>query len=286
MAARGAADEGRHPPPGGVADWEESWDFTFHTDDARLGGYLRITLRPDAGVAWCWAALVGRRRPLLSVVDQEVAPPSGRGLDLRAEGLWAVAELETPMEHWTVGLEAFGVELDDPSEAWRSCRGDRSALGFDLEWETTGPAAVLAPGQGYHLPCEVHGEVLVEDQTILVDGWGARSHAWGAGDRWDQTWCSTSGRFDDATTWHAQADGAFGDGGPGALPRPTTVGVGPGLEVSLRPVHHAPVRIDGPGGRTSQLARSLCVATAGDGRTGLGWTDWNRPVGCLRRPPG
>ena len=279
MRAPGNGDEGRHRAGRGA--WEESWDFTFHTEGAELGGYLRIALHPGSGRAWCWAALVGRRRPLLSVVDSTVALPRGRGLDLRAEGLWAVAELETPMEHWTVGLEAFGVELDDPSEAWRSCRGDRAALGFDLEWETTGPAVALAAGEGYHLPCQVHGEVLVGDGTSTVAGWGGRSHAWGERRWWDRSWCATSGRFADGSTWYAEDAGA-GERASGTLPPPATLQIGERMEVEVRPLLHAPVRVDGQGGLTSELARALCLATATDGRTGMGWTEWNRPAGTNR----
>ncbi len=279
MGAPPPADEGRHAPAADAPGWEESWDFAFHTGGGDLGGYLRIGLRPAAGTAWCWAALVGGQRPLLSVVDLDVAPPRGQGLDLRAEGLWAMAECETPMQHWSVGLEAFGVALDDPAEAWRSGWGDRSALGFDLEWETNeAPRALGAHGEGYHVPCEVHGEVLVADAIMPVAGWGARTHAWGDRSWWDRPWCATSGRFDDGSTWYAHREELGVGGGPGCLPTRDTVELESGLELVVRPLHHAPVRLDDDG-RTSQLARALCLATAGDGRTGVGWTEWNRPLG-------
>ncbi len=279
MGAPAGGDEGRHPPEAGTTRWEESWDFAFHTEGGDLGGYLRIGLHPALEVAWCWAALVGRRRPLLTVVDLDVALPRGPGLDLRAEGLWAMAEQETPMEHWTVGLEAFGVALDDPTEVWRSGRGDRRALGFDLEWETTGGPELLAlAGAGYHLPCAVHGEVLVDDDIITVAGWGARSHAWGERDWWGRSWCTTSGRFDDGTSWYGERLEVRANPGPGVLPRPVTVELGAGLSVAVQPLPHAPVRLDAPGRGCAQLARALCLGTATDGRSGVGWTEWNRPL--------
>ena len=67
-------------------------------------------------------------------------------LVVRAEGLWAELLCETPDEHWSFGLEAFGVRFDDEAEAAVSDRGERVAVGFDLEWET---------------PDRVVGEVLV-----------------------------------------------------------------------------------------------------------------------------
>lgn len=121
--------------------WEESWHFDFHTGDGGLGGYVRLGLWPQWGVAWFWAALVGDGRPLVSVVDHELRLPRAPQLDLRAEGLWSSLTCETPLVHWSVGLEAFGVALDDPREAYRRVRGDLTALGLDLEWETVGAAA-------------------------------------------------------------------------------------------------------------------------------------------------
>jgi hypothetical protein len=107
------------------------------------------------------------------VVDDELAPPRGSVLELRAEGLWCALELETPLEHWTVGLEAFGVAVDDP----RDVRGVRTALGTDLEWETTGPVEAWAGG--YSVPCLVTGELLVGRQTLQLDAPGRRRHDWG-----------------------------------------------------------------------------------------------------------
>ena len=65
---------------------------------------------------------------------------------IRAEGLWAELLCETPGEHWSIGLEAFGVRFDDEAEAATSDRGERVPVGFDLEWET---------------PDRVVGEILV-----------------------------------------------------------------------------------------------------------------------------
>lgn len=166
-----AVDEGRQLPEAGLPHWEESWDFDFATQAGNLGGYLRLALHPELGASWLWADLV----------------------------------CETPLEHWTVGLEAFGVALDDPTESYRSGRGDRTALGFDLEWEMLGPATPLAGAAGYHLPCLVHGQVLIGPEVIDFEGWGSRSHAWGSRSWRDQAWGTTAGRLEDGTTWRAEA---------------------------------------------------------------------------------
>jgi hypothetical protein len=271
-------DEGRHQPDAGQLAWEESWDFDFTTADGALGGYVRLALHPHRRLAWFWAALVGQGRPLVTVVDHEIAPPRGSDLDVRGEGLWTSVTCETPLEHWSVGLEAFGVALDDPTEAWRSLRGDRTAVGLDLEWETAGSLHLAPQPVGYHLPCSVHGEVLVGAEVIAFDGSGGRAHAWGAR-RWDQPSCTTAGRFDDGAAWYAHLPGVVPLTGSDGLPGTGRMSVDAGgpLDVSVSPVHHAPVGIALVDGSTTQLMRSLCRSTAGDGRQGVGWTEWNHP---------
>jgi hypothetical protein len=133
----------------------------------------------DGDRATFWAVLVGADRPYLLVRDDEVTPPSGATPEIRAEGLWSALECETPLEHWTVGLEAFAVALDDPEEAWHGERGDRVGLGFDLEWEAA--AAPEPGGDAFSQICTVHGGLLVgraEQLDITARGWRHRS--WGA----------------------------------------------------------------------------------------------------------
>ena len=84
------------------------------------------------------------------VVREEVAAPTGPDIDLRGPGLWLSLVCETPGEHWTIGLEAFALAVDDPDDE----RGELLALGLDLEWE--------APGH-------VHGVLLVGDARVDVD---------------------------------------------------------------------------------------------------------------------
>ena len=76
---------------------------------------------------------------------------------IRADGLWAELLCETPGEHWSFGLEAFGVRFADEEEAAASDRGERVAVGFDLEWETPG---------------RVYGELLLERRRLEFDGTG------------------------------------------------------------------------------------------------------------------
>ena len=161
-----AADELAHPP-GEERLWGESWYFDFTDREGTLGGYVRLGLYPNLGVAWYWACLVGEGRPLVTVIDHEVALPKAPSLEIRADGLWADHVVETPFDHMTLGCEAFAVAVDDPAEVYGDLRGDRVPFGFDLEWETD--RGGLYPWIGttrYEVSCNVHGEILVGDETI------------------------------------------------------------------------------------------------------------------------
>ena len=211
-----------------------------------------------------------------------------------------------PNDHWSVNLEAFGVALDDPAEAYRGERGDRMALGLDLEWEATGDVFPYPGMTRYEQACAVHGEVLVGDERIAFDGWGERDHSWGVRDWWSIPWCWTSGRLGDGTAFHAATTLLEGvDWHPGFVvapgddrggrrstaspspPRPATSGsrswracacttsTSPSL-----PVGHAPVLLEATDGRVSRFPRSLCRFDAADGRSGYGWTEWNQLPPC------
>ncbi len=135
-------------------------------DDQGIAGFVRLELRADEQIAWYWTYLVGVPDVdgIVVVRDHEVLLPR-QGLEIRADGLWAELTCETPREHWTFGLESFGIRLDAPGDALRVGGeiGDRLAVGLDLEWEVGagGPPAGI-----------VHGEVLVDRARHMIDGVG------------------------------------------------------------------------------------------------------------------
>lgn len=238
--------ERRHP------DRPESWSFDFFTADAALAGFVGLTIWPAPRAAWYWAALVGRRRPYLLVRDLDVpAPRSPTSREVRADGLWADVNCETPFDHWSVGLEAFGVALDDPDEALGAERGDRTGLGLDLEWEALAP--VVGGQAAYGQPCAVHGEILVGGgrrvETIAFEGAGWRRHAWGPAVDWFAPSAWLGGRLDGGAPFHAEGDEAR----TGA--------------VLLR----APLRLE-RGDRRATLERALCRFVAA-GEAGTGWSE-------------
>lgn len=269
MVSTASVDQDERPHrPGADRLWEESWYFDFAAQD--LGGFVRLGLFPNLRVAWYWGYLVRRGEPLLVARHHEAALPRGTALELREDGLWAALYCETPHEHWTAGLEAFAVALDDPADAFRGERGDRVPLGFDLEWEATA-AAVPTDGTGYAQPCLVSGEILVGQERLDLTGRGHREHRWGSRDWWGSSWVWAAASLGDGTAFHGMA--AQADGAPGT---PTTLSV-EGLDLVATPRLMAPILLEAPDGRSSRLHRALCHFATADGRSGYGWAEWNRP---------
>lgn len=301
------ADEHAHAA-GPERLWGESWYFDFTNRAGTLGGYVRLGLYPNLGVAWYWACLVGEGRPLVTVIDHDVALPRAGSLEVRADGLWADHTVETPFDHVTLGCEAFAVGVDDPAEVYGDLRGERVPFGLDLEWETDGNG--LYPWIGttrYEVSCTVHGQILVGDEEIDFDGIGQRDHSWGVRDWWGPGWVWTAGGLDDGTRFHSTrvripgledfAPGyVMAPGGPveqidvctadeeiGAHGFPTAARIRCGaLDMAVMPLHFSPVHLvddDGSGPRHSRFPRALCRFETTDGRTGVGWTEWNQPAG-------
>ncbi len=125
-------------------------------DAASLLGTVRLEV-PEDGLATYEAVFTGPEigPGFLVVRDLEVPPPRRLTvIELRGDGLWTEFTCETAHEHWSFGLEAFGLRVDDPNEEI----GERIAVGYDLEWE---------------IPDQVHGELLVGRSTFPVSTHGA-----------------------------------------------------------------------------------------------------------------
>jgi hypothetical protein len=283
-------DERRHAP-GSEPAWNEWWYVDFARDDG-LGGFMRLALYPNAGIAWYWAYVVvpGGPGPIV-VRDHEVSLPRGDALEVRAEGLWSEHTCETPFEHWTYGLEAFGVRLDTPGDAYRGEIGERLAVGFDLEWEVRAPPYDEGGGR-YEQAGTVHGDVLLGPERIEFDGTGLRAHGWGPVDPWVAG--ASHASFQTATgdafgfspprgwQWRGGATAAPLDrvaiearAGEDGIPHAARLVVADAFDVAVDVLATAPV----PLGAGLRLPRALCRFELDDGATsGVGWAEWVQAV--------
>ena len=250
-----------------------------------------------------------RARQLVAVIDLEVPLPTGRRRSRSApHGLWAdhiVRDAARPLDDRQRGVRA---RRRRPGRAVRrpcpAAIGSRSA--FDLEWETDGDAVPLRrPRLATRSRARVHGEILVGDERIELDGYGQRDHSWGVRDWWQFGWCWTAGRLDDGTALprlrhphpghrHRLRLRAAGDGPIDRHQRRSrrrrTLGRATGFPTDGRVDHRRP-RARRSSRSRSRLRCSRCerqgqplpegaVPLHGRRRprAGLGWTEWNQPV--------
>lgn len=298
------ADEGRHEF-GAERFWSESYYFDFHRDDGSLGGYARIGICPNLGATWYWACLVGEGRPLVTVIDHAVPLPAAGSLDLRHGDLAATHHCEVPNESFRLTLDGSAIALEDPAATYRAMQGKQTPFRFDLQWRTDGPGGYrFRDLTRYEIPCRVSGRIEVGGETIEFEGHGQRDHSWGDRDWWADAWCWNAGRLDDGTRFHSVAPRTL-DGqnipwaagyvqppgkplepihsslaeeqlGADGLPTSGRIEVGE-LELEVLPLYFSPVLLTDPDGRVSRFPRCLARYTAGDGRAGLGWIEWNQP---------
>jgi ecdysteroid kinase len=297
-----ADDEGPHPP-GAEALWSESWYADFVDEGQAVGGWFRLGLMPNERIAWVNALLCGPGIPTIAVNDFEVALPHDPA-DVRTDSFELTHGATAPLQAYRVRLTGSGRAYDDPSALLRDEPGRPVELSMDLLWSTAGTPYQYRLTPRYEIPCTVSGTVSFGETTIEVtDVAGQRDHSWGVRDWWSMEWVWSALHLHDGTHLHG-VDLRI----PGAPP----MGVGyvqpPGAplielqmvtaketfgaddlpvatELTLRPTDvsaevqimgHAPVLLTSIDGRVSRFPRAWATVTTADGRTGVGWLEWNR----------
>jgi hypothetical protein len=168
------ADPG-HPHPG----LDDTIDIEWVDRRQALAGLLRVSVRPSAGATWFLAVVHQQGAAPVVVLDWEL-PLVSNAFEFRAPGIWADLVCETPIEQWTVGLEAFGVAVDPDEVLTPSVFGDRTPVGLDLDVE-----AATAPDDdddGFGHEITARGEVLLGTDAWEIDAVGVRRR------RWDGRW--------------------------------------------------------------------------------------------------
>jgi hypothetical protein len=226
-------------------------------------------------------------------------------LEVHGDGLWGELQCQTPFEHWTYGLEAFGLRLDDPIDSLRGEIGERVPVGLDLEWEVDDAVArhefQRAGEQGYEQFGFVHGEVLVGQSRFEITGAGPRSHSWGS-PSFDRPARSMWLRSNHLSMSFAASDPRYADGyvavegvpsEPMAIVRSELRRRADGLPEAARDVIDDRYQLDaeviglvaipvaGRDGESAVVARAFCnYRMSGFGRRdrGIGWSSWLDPA--------
>ena len=306
------SDEGRHPPdPEDL--WNESYYFDFVAPDRSLGGWLRLGLYPNRGVAWWTAWIVRPGRPGLCSVDYHAPVPPGDSLATTTahDGTRIAMEVRHPLEEFHLVADTAGLLVEPDRLGYDETGWTPSRLGVDLTWTTDGVPYHYELTTRYEIPCTVAGTVSLGNEVIHIDGQGQRDHSWGVRDWWAFGWCWCSMRLDDGTRIHLsdiRIPGMplfFGyiqtphePSTPGARPVtalsvqetlgdhgfPTKahihVAAAPDddLHLDVEPLAFGPVLLrDDESGKTSRFPRAMVGCRTDDGRTGAGWIEFNQP---------
>lgn len=297
-----ATDELAHPAPGDAL-WNESWYFDFADPAAGLGGWIRLGLYPNEGRAWINAIVCGPGLPTVALNDFRVAMPEDP-TRVHTADIALTLQAEQPLRSYRVTVSGRGEVYDDPSAALAGTDGRPAEVSLDLVWTTVGEPYRYRLATRYEVPCTVSGRVVVDGVThSIVAAAGQRDHSWGVRDWWAMDWVWSALHLEDGTHLHAvdiripgappiglgyvQRDGdrlveletaeareVFAANG---LPISTELVLQPGdLTLSTDVVAHAPVRLVADDGRIADFPRAWMSVRTADGRTGVGWMEWNR----------
>jgi len=286
--------------------WNESWYADFADAAQGLGGWFRIGLVANQHKAWVHALLCGPDLPTVAVVDCQVAL-SSESQDpwvLRTDAFELGHSASAPLQTYRVDLRGRAQAYSDPSALLRDEPGTPVEMTMNLEWATDGTPYKYRLTTRYEIPCTVSGVVTIGETSYHVNSVpGQRDHSWGVRDWWGMDWMWSALHLDDGTHLHGvniripgipavstgyvqDRDGkvtelemvtsgeAFGDN---ELPLGATLSLEPGeitADVEVR--GHAPVSLTAADGRVSQFPRAWVSVTIADGRTGVGWMEWNR----------
>ena len=295
-------DEAAHPP-GDDPLWSESWYFDFADVAAGVGGWIRLGLVPNQGHAWINALLCGPDLPTVAVLDFEAALPDEH-TRVRTDDVELVLEATDPLRSYRVALHGRGQAFDDPAALLRGQPGRPVEVTMDLTWTTVGTPYQYRLSPRYEIPCAVSGAVTADGRSYAFsDVAGQRDHSWAPRDWWSMDWVWSALHLDDGTHVHGldlripgmprmsvgyvqragepivdlesvTAREEFGDND---LPIGTTLELSPGGVTATIDVRgHAPVLLTSPDGRISHFPRAWATVTTTDGRTGVGWLEWNR----------
>jgi Ecdysteroid kinase-like family len=283
--------------------WSESWYADFADVASGLGGWVRLGLIPNQRTAWLHALLCGPDLPTVAVVDFEVPLPSDPWA-LQTGTVGFTHSASDPLLTYRIGLRGQGQSYPDPAALLRGEQGAPVDVAMDLVWSTDGTPYKYSLTTRYEIPCIVSGSVTVDGRRYTVDAVpGQRDHSWGVRDWWSMDWIWSALHLDDGTHLHAVdiripgvppvGIGYIQDRGGAVtelqsiatretfdadgLPATATLAVDPGgITATVDVRGHAPLRLVAVDGRTSQFPRVWATVNTADGRSGVGWLEWNR----------
>ena len=295
-----ADDESAHTPTDEPL-WNESWYADFADAAQGFGGWVRLGLIPNQQTAWVNALLCGPDLPTVALVDFDVPLPTDPW-SVRTSGLDFTHSAVDPLRTYRVAVRGRGQSFHDPAALLRAEQGAPVDVELELEWSTDGTPYQYRVTTRYEIPCTVTGSVIVDGHRYTLDAVpGQRDHSWGVRDWWSMDWLWSALHLDDGTHLHAvditipgippmsvryvqretvdelQKISRTETFDAAGLPVGATLALEPGdITATVEVRGHAPLRLVGKDGRVSQFPRVWATVSTADGRTGVGWLEWNR----------
>ena len=295
-------DESAHTPTDEPL-WNESWYADFADAAQGFGGWIRLGLIPNQQTAWLHALLCGPGLPTVAVVDFEVPLPADPWA-VNTSAIDFTHAARDPLRTYRVALRGHGQSYGDPGALLREEDGEPVDVAIELEWTTDGTPYQYRVATRYEIPCTVTGSVIVDGRRYTLDAVpGQRDHSWGVRDWWGMDWLWSALHLDDGTHLHGvdlkipgippMSVGYIQDRSgtvtelqtvsptqtfdADGLPVTATLTVDPGgIIATVDVLGHAPLRLVAKDGRVSQFPRVWATVNTADGRTGVGWLEWNR----------
>ena len=285
--------------------WSESWYADFADAAQGLGGWFRLGLLANQRTAWVHALLCGPDMPTVAV-DAQVPLPADPWL-VSTDTFEIGHSASVPLQAYRVDIRARAQAYPDPSALLRGEPGAPVEMTMNLVWATDGTPYKYRLTTRYEIPCAVSGTVTIGDASYRVDSVpGQRDHSWGVRDWWSMDWIWSALHLDDGSHLHGvniriPGAPAFSIGyvqraggditelqtvasresfDANGLPLNATLTLDPGditADVDVR--GQAPVRLVAADGRVSQFPRAWAAISTADGRSGVGWVEWNRNRG-------
>jgi hypothetical protein len=295
-------DESAHAATGEPL-WSESWYADFADTASGFGGWVRLGIVPNQQTTWLHALLCGPGLPTVAVIDCDLPVPI-EPWKLHTDAIDFTHSVNEPLQIYRISLQGSGQSYPDPAALLRGEPGAPVDVAIDLVWNTDGTPYKYRLTTRYEIPCTVSGTVTVNGHRYSFDAVpGQRDHSWGVRDWWSMDWLWSALHLDDGTHVHAVdiripgippvGIGYVQDRGGGlteletitasqtfdldGLPASATLAVDPGdITATIDVRGHAPVRLVSRDGRISQFPRVWATVSTADGRSGVGWLEWNR----------
>lgn len=302
-------DENEHVPPAVSGPLlSESWYFDATTADGELGVYARIGRLPNQDYCNFVGGIFRRNcEPIMFVDMSAPLPESDPRVQTFSTPRFSVeSKCLSPLKTFSLKIRGTGSALSDPSGPLRGEGGrDVEDVRIDLVWETSAQAYKKKGQTRYEIPCRVSGSIQIGETSYQLNAApGQRNHSWGVRNWWVADWVWSGIHLSDGTDIFTIALGK-GDESTGpagyiqknnklteitsvrndfdwrdnGLPGNLHLFIEPGsLSIECEATSESGLRLIDPDGREAHLPRVMCSVRTGDGRTGVGWLDFNHVV--------